>query len=325
MTTAVSTGRPAPQPVLVPPMPDRLSGTEVVKRYHRLQDLTKSDLGKTYQAVEFMLFVNRIHAALPGVSLSALQTTLSHLAGVPITSELLNQVLKLISGSLTELKAGVPVTDTTWRRWSGWSAALIIDLVMPDERAKKNKKKPDRAVLVARVQSGPATGMTVTANFRTRGVFHFAKILGFQRAKFNQPIVRHTMRHPRDIVGLSAALYLTNVDSREAPRIVKLHTTSAMRVSNHKRIAKRYGENFSCPRGIRMIPLPCVTCYFGVYGPEFQTCENACRMQTQTRTLCRCGATICSDHGQPVIELCPKCSATQHTEVPGRGRASDRK
>lgn len=245
----------AEKKVQVPELPQSLSAAVVQRRFEKLLKVTDQYVDQSLTGDAFMLFTHAVHAKLPGTSLSAVTSSLNHLAGIVINRHTMTRTMRLLAGNTRRLEKGVAIADTTWRNSHNWAAGEIHNVV----EAPFKPEYGTRWDLMIDILSGPSVGLRAAKTVQDNVAKFLGPRLGFSKPYKDRPIV-----HATELSGLRVAVYLSpGRNEATAPNVVAVQVTNAMLTYNRKLVSKRNRVDYKCPKGYPIETVPCYRCPMG--------------------------------------------------------------
>lgn len=261
----------------VPPIPDGLSDAMAKRRFSKLSKLAPDYVGKNLTGDAYLLFTHAVHGRLPGTNLTAVSSSLAHLAGSVITQDALLSTFRLLSANFNRLAKGTSIGPLSWKHHSNWAVGVIYDVV---EAPFRPADPGTRWNVFIDIMTGPSVGL------RSVKVLHdnIAKFLG-PRVGFSKPYEDRPLVHATELGGLRVAVFLTPGRSEAAaPSIEVIQLTPAMFSYNRKLVTKRLRIDYLCPKGYDVSQVPCFSCPLGR-----DRCEVAVRPLTLVKVTCARG------------------------------------
>jgi hypothetical protein len=240
---------------------------------HRVQGdpEVQSCIGGPISGEELDGFVSVICNALPGdVRMGPVEESVIHLAGDPITEEVLSDMAWRLAGNLHLLRQGVPALPWTYQPELEWVPMQCVE-VLP-RRTLGNKLA---AKVKFRVLAGSACPNLISKQWTQRFMRYLSTSIGFSKPWGDHPFV-----DIHEFTGLRMHGLLDPELSVGGPDFEKVKATSGLLSHNQELInMRRRLGGFKCPVGYSH---RCFNCPVG-----YDKCPAGSHPRTYTKGFCQ--------------------------------------
>jgi hypothetical protein len=229
------------------PTPPAYNLKQIFASRNRIIEEGFSDfLGYTPTGDCFNDLVRQVARQLPDVKVHVVYDSLTHLAGVTLTPQLIKETAWRLAGNKQRLGKGYPVPPWTAQQSQEWVPVQVVDF-----EAKDSAKGKPGVLYRLRVLAGTPTPMLLSKWWPRGFCYSLARRMGFTWSRHGLPY-----KHPSDLVRLRMLILLDPLYSKyDALDFKHVECPSGLKAWNRPLIEMRNRKQgkgvWACPMGFQ--------------------------------------------------------------------------